>query len=475
MPYEKINNEIHCLSNLAPFEIPDTWEWCRVGDLFTNITGLSYKKDLLDIKSEKMIRVLRGGNIGDEKFYFKDDDVMISSEFVKQELLLKKNYMITPAVSSLEHIGKIALVDKDYLDTVVGGFVLMLIPLFNNDELSQYLLYTLDTKYHRDNCRKITHKSGQAFYNLSREHLMNLPIPLPPIGELKRINIQLKRILPLVSEYKAVYDNMNILNNSFIDSLKKSILQQAVMGKLVPQNPKDEPASVLLERIREEKQALIKAGKLKKDKNESIIYRRDNSHYEKLNGTERCIDDEIPFEIPDTWVWVRFSTLCNTLTCGYASTPEYVSKDEGKPFLSAKNIKPYHFMPEEHKYIKKELFYSLREGCCPQRNDILLTRVGAGIGEAAIIDSDLEFAIYVSLTLIKLLSYELIYNKYILHWLNSPISILNATKNTYGKGASQGNLNVKNVRKYLVPIPPVKEQYRIVSKIETLISILNKV
>ena len=132
-------------------------------------------------------------------------------------------------------------------------------------------------------------------------------------------------------------------------------------------------------------------------------------------------------------------------------------------------------MPEEHKYIKKELFYSLREGCCPQRNDILLTRVGAGIGEAAIIDSDLEFAIYVSLTLIKLLSYELIYNKYILHWLNSPISILNATKNTYGKGASQGNLNVKNVRKYLVPIPPVKEQYRIVSKIETLISILNKV
>ena len=132
-------------------------------------------------------------------------------------------------------------------------------------------------------------------------------------------------------------------------------------------------------------------------------------------------------------------------------------------------------MPEGHKYIKKELFYSLREGCCPQRNDILLTRVGAGIGEAAIIDSDLDFAIYVSLTLIKLMNYELIYNKYILHWLNSPISILNATKNTYGKGASQGNLNVKNVRKYLVPIPPVKEQYRIVSKIETLINILNKV
>ena len=128
------------LADLAPFEIPSSWEWCRVGDLFSNTSGLAYKKDTLAIKADKMIRVLRGGNIGEEQFYFKGDDVFISSEFVKPELYLRKNYMITPAVSSLNHIGKIALIDKDYSDTVVGGFVLMLIPHFNDDVLSQYEL-----------------------------------------------------------------------------------------------------------------------------------------------------------------------------------------------------------------------------------------------------------------------------------------------------------------------------------------------
>lgn len=109
-----MGDEIHCLSELAPFEIPDTWEWCRVGDLFYITSGLSYKKDLLAKKTDSMVRVLRGGNIGDETYIFKEDDVFISSEYVKPELYLKKNYMITPAVSSIEHIGKIALIERDY-------------------------------------------------------------------------------------------------------------------------------------------------------------------------------------------------------------------------------------------------------------------------------------------------------------------------------------------------------------------------
>ena len=109
-PYEKIGDEVRSLVDLEPFEIPSSWEWCRVGDLFSNMSGLSYKKDALAIKTDKMVRVLRGGNIGEEQFCFKNDDVFISSELVKPELYLRKNYMITPAVSSLDHIGKIALI-----------------------------------------------------------------------------------------------------------------------------------------------------------------------------------------------------------------------------------------------------------------------------------------------------------------------------------------------------------------------------
>ena len=276
-PYEKIGDDIRSLADYAPFEIPETWEWCRVGDLFTNMSGLAYKKEVLDIKSDRMIRVMRGGNIGDEKYYFKADDVFISDEFVKPELFLKKNYMITPAVSSLEHIGKIALIEEDLIDTVVDGFVLMLIPLFNDDIISKYLLYAFAAKNHRDNCRSITHKSGQAFYNLSRELMMNLPIPLPPRSEMVRIISKLEEVLPFVDSYSNAERESTALNTSFPEQLKKSILQWAVQGKLVPQDPSDEPAEALLERIRGEKERLVREGKIKKDKHESVIFRRDNS------------------------------------------------------------------------------------------------------------------------------------------------------------------------------------------------------
>lgn len=185
---------------MLPFEIPNSWQWCKVGDLYSNMSGLSFKKDLLSTKSKHMIRVLRGGNIGDNKYEYKHDDVFISSDYVKKGLELKKNYLITPAVSSLDHIGKIALIDTDLKDTVVGGFVLMLIPYFDDDLLSEYCLYCFSSKYHRDNCRNITHKSGQAFYNLSREQLMNLLIPIPPKNEMANIVTRIKQSLLFVEK-----------------------------------------------------------------------------------------------------------------------------------------------------------------------------------------------------------------------------------------------------------------------------------
>ncbi|MCR5436228.1 MAG: restriction endonuclease subunit S [Treponema sp.] len=180
-----------------PFDIPESWSWCRVGDLFTTMSGLGYKKDVLSEKSSKMIRVLRGGNILDTSYIFKDDDIMISDKYVKSELFLKKNYLITPAVTSLEHIGKIGYVEKDYDDTVVGGFVLMLLPHYSDEVLSKYCLYLFATRWFRDMCKEITHKSGQAFYNLSRDKLLNLVIPVAPLAEQKRIVAAIEKMLPL--------------------------------------------------------------------------------------------------------------------------------------------------------------------------------------------------------------------------------------------------------------------------------------
>ena len=147
--------------------------------------------------------------------------------------------------------------------------------------------------------------------------------PIPPLAEQRRILAKLSEVLPVVKSYGAVYDETEAMQQAFPERLKKSILQEAVQSKLVSQDPSDEPAEALLERIRAEKRRLIKEGKIKKDKYESVIFRRDNSHYEKLDGAESCIDDELPFEIPDSWERVRLIDICEYIQRG--KSPKYSS------------------------------------------------------------------------------------------------------------------------------------------------------
>ena len=185
--YEKCEKSTNCIDSEIPFDIPDNWNWCRLGDLIYTKTGLAYSKPNLDIKSEKMIRVLRGGNIGYGFWNMKSDDVMISNEFVKSDLYLRKGYFITPAVTSWENMGKTALIREDYKDVVVGGFVLMMCPYYTNGIIEEYLNCFFQSVLFQQYCRSITNKSGQAFYNLSRNKLLQLLIPIPPIEEQKRI------------------------------------------------------------------------------------------------------------------------------------------------------------------------------------------------------------------------------------------------------------------------------------------------
>ncbi|MGI5895276.1 MAG: restriction endonuclease subunit S [Candidatus Merdivicinus sp.] len=453
------------MADLVPFEIPSSWEWCRVGDLFSNMSGLAYKKDALAIKADKMIRVLRGGNIGEEQFLFKGDDVFISSELVKPELYLRKNYMITPAVSSLDHIGKIALIDKDYSDTVVGGFVLMLIPHFNDDVVSEYLLYAFAAKHHRDNCRNITHKSGQAFYNLSREQMMNLPVPIPPREEMGRIIAMLKRVLPKVADYAVVDTALQNLNGSFPEALKKSILQEAVQGKLVPQDPSDEPAEALLERIREEKQRLIKEGKIKKDKHESVIFRRDNSHYEKRGSEDVCIDEEVPFEIPENWAWARLSSF-GVFSSGKTpsmSNPQFWNGNV--PWVTSKDMKrPVITDSEMH---ISELAASTMQ-LYPAGTLLLVARSGilkrllplCKLGIDSTINQDIKaFSLY-DIELSEWLFYGIkAFEPYILKELVKSVTTVESLK--FDEFAAM-----------MIPVPPLSEQRRIIAAIKAAMKLL---
>ena len=471
-PYEKIGDEVRSLADLAPFEIPSSWEWCRVGDLFSNMSGLAYKKDALAIKADKMIRVLRGGNIGEEQFYFKGDDVFISSELVKPELYLRKNYMITPAVSSLDHIGKIALIDKDYSDTVVGGFVLMLIPHFNDDVLSQYLLYAFAAKHHRDNCRNITHKSGQAFYNLSREQMMNLPVPIPPREEMERIIAMLKRVLPKVADYAVVDIALQNLNSSFPEALKKSILQEAVQGKLVPQDPSNEPAEALLERIRAEKQRLIKEGKIKKDKHESVIFRRDNSHYEKRGSEEACIDEEIPFEVPSSWALIRLDDIGIYRKGPFGSSltkSMFVPKgsDTVKVYEQKNAIQKDHTLGTY--YITRQYYESKMRSFTVEPGDILVSCAGT-IGETYVLPEQIELGI-INQALMRMTIFAPIDLDYFLLYFDY---VLKQTAKESSKGSAIKNIPPFEIfKKLILPLPPLEEQKRIVEKVRELESLCN--
>ncbi len=239
-----------------------------------------------------------------------------------------------------------------------------------------------------------------------------------------------------------------------IKPLRQTILNLAVRGKLVEQDPTDEPASALLKRIAVEKERL---------------------RIEKEIRAQKPAPPAETFEaeatIPKTWEHVYLQDIAYQITDGTHLTPKYT--ESGCPFLSAQNVKPFRFMPDIHRFVSQEDFEKYRSNRRPERGDVLLTRVGAGIGEAAVLDSDFEFAFYVSLCLIKVPN-DLVNVDYLVIWLNSPEGRESSTVRTYGKGASQGNLNLGLIRTFKIPLPPLAEQHRIVAKVDALMALCDR-
>ncbi len=253
--------------------------------------------------------------------------------------------------------------------------------------------------------------------------------------------------------------------------LKNSILQWAIQGKLVPQDPNDEPASVLLEKIRQEKERLIKEKKIKRDKNASIIYRgEDNSYYEKMlaTGEVKCIDEEIPFEVPKGWEWCRFSSLYLSLTDGTHSTPKYTLS--GIPFISVKDMSSGVIDFSNTKYISKEEHQKLSDRCHPQKGDLLLSKVGT-TGIPAMVTTDREFSLFVSVALIKLIQCD-INREFLVFMIQSPLVQEQAKENTRGVGNKNWVLSA--VSKTLMVVPPLEEQGRIKNRLNLILSYVER-
>ena len=256
-------------------------------------------------------------------------------------------------------------------------------------------------------------------------------------------------------------------------ALRQKILDLVIRGKLVPQDPNDEPAEVLLERIRVQKQQMLKEGKLKKKdiKNDTIIFKgEDNLHYEKFqDGTVKCIEDEIPFELPEGWCWSRLQSITSILTDGTHKTPQY--SDAGYIFLSSKNVTSGKIDWDNIMYIPEVLHRELYTRLAPKAGDILLAKNGT-TGVAAIVDREEVFDIYVSLALIRIVD-NIVNPLYVLRAIES--SFIQNYFNSSLKGIGVPNLHLEHIRKTLIPIPPCTEQDRIILRADTFLSLVEQI
>ena len=305
---------------------------------------------------------------------------------------------------------------------------------------------------------------GGAQPNISKEKIISTLIPIPPLAEQKRIVAKIEELLPYIEQYEKSETQLSALNETFPEMLKKSILQEAVQGKLVPQDPSDEPASVLLERIKAEKQRLIKDGKIKKDKHESVIFTRDKIPYEIVDGKERCIADEVPFDIPESWEWCRLGFIGEW---GSGATPSRTN-----PEYYGGNI-PWLKTGDLNDGIISDIPETISELALQKTSvrlnpigSVLIAMYGATIGKLGILSvpATTNQACCACLPII-------ISNKYLFYFLMSHKT--NFIKSA--EGGAQPNISKEKIISTLIPIPPLAEQKRIVAKIEELMDIINKI
>lgn len=456
--YEQIGKEVRCIEDEVPFEIPESWEWVRLSSVVYNHGQTKPEEDFCYIDI---------GSVDNQHQKLSAVETIIPPEKApsRARKIICKDDIIYSTVRPYLH--NMCIIDRNFSKMPIAstGFAVF---TCHADFYNEFLFYYLMSPDFDSYANNVENSKGVAYPAINDTRLYKALIPLPPVDEQHRIVDKIKSVLPEIEKYDLVETELSNMNRDFPENLKRSILQWAVQGRLVPQDPSDEPAEVLLERIRTEKQRLVKEGKIKKDKHESIIFRRDNSHYEKLNGIERCIDDEIPFDIPKNWCWCRLGSVVEKLTDGTHKTPKY--QPSGIPFLSVKDISSGKISFDDCKYVSQAEHNELYNRCDPKFGDMLLTKVGT-TGIPVLINTKIEFSLFVSVALVKF-NHQYLYDKYFLYMLQSPLVQKQCTKNT--KGVGNKNWVMRDIANTLLAIPPITEQHHIVEKIEQLLNVTNR-
>jgi type I restriction enzyme S subunit len=439
---------VRSLEGEVPFEIPDSWEWARLGSVVYNRgqTSPSTEFCYIDI-----------GSIDNKNQKLNPTDTTIAPDKApsRARKLVDMGDILYSTVRPYLH--NMCIIDREFPHIPIAstGFAVL---TCHANLLNKYLFYYLMSPDFDAYANNTDNAKGVAYPAINDDRLYKALIPIPPVAEQHRIVSAIDSVNMPLREYGSKEETLRILNTSFPENLKKSILQEAVQGKLVPQDPSDEPAEALLERIRVEKQRLIKEGKVKKDKRESVIFRRDNSHYEKRGSEVVCIDDEIPFDIPELWSWCRLNELCTKIGAG--STPtggKTIYVPEGIKFIRSQNVYNDGLKLNDISYITEEI-NAKKKGSIVRSKDILLNITGGSIGRCAVVPDDFDIAnVNQHVMIIRLVEPKM------RHWIHT-ILISEYIQNLIMDvqvGVSREGLSATKLMNFLIPVPPISEQNRI--------------
>ena len=462
--YEKIlaTGEVKCIDKEIPFEIPQGWEWCRVSSLF-QINPKVVAEDNTSAAFIPMEAISAG--YGSEFRYYEKKWGEIKSgytAFADNDIAFAK---ITPCFQNR----KSAIFEGLPNGIGAGTTELKILRTYGETINHWFVLYFLESPYFID---EATFKGTANQQRIIVGYLENKLFPLPPLAEQKRIVDKIGLVMPIIDKYSKAQELLDKMNVELNECLKKSVLQEAIQGKLVPQIAEEGTAQELLEQIKAEKQKLVKEGKLKKSAlNDSVIFKGDdNKYWEKSEDGAICIDEEIPFEIPSNWAWVRLDDICSFIHRG--KSPKY-SPIKKYPVVAQKCNQWVGFSIEKAKFIEPQSITSYNSEYFLQDRDLMWNSTGLGtLGRMAIYYKRLnpyELAVVDSHVTVIRPYKTYIVSEYLYYYFASN-TVQSVIEDKSDGSTKQKELATKTVKSYLVPLPPFAEQLRIVQKIKSVTS-----
>ena len=449
--YEKFaDGSVKCIENEIPFELPDGWTWTRIKTVSIDLPYGTSKK----ANSSGKVAVLRMGNLQDGEIDY-SDLVYSSDEADIEKYYLLENDLLFNRTNSAEWVGKTSIYRGDTPAIYAGYLIRIRTPL-----CGEYLNAVMNSSYAKNYCIRVkTDAVNQS--NINAQKLGMFLAPVAPIKEQHRIVTSFKRTFEFTQCIQSEKKELSAL----IQSTKAKILDLAIRGKLVPQDPNDEPASVLLERIRAEKEELIKQGKIKRDKKESFIFRgEDNSYYEKIGDKAENVSDEIPFELPDGWMW------CRGRSCfaGMEST-----KPQGEFFdyidIDAIDNRLHRIKTAKHLPVSEA---PSRASRAVKTESVLFSLVRPYLENITLVEETHSHCIastgfYICNSngiLLPKFMFFLMISSYVVSGLNQ-----------YMKGDNSPSISKDNIESWLYPVPPIAEQNAICAKLKKVFNLIEKV